>query len=122
VVWRVPVARGARAAAHTTPDGVKHAVPVEDGRAVTFGDRAGFYRLASGSDAAQSVTEFAANLSDLDESRISPQKTLAVANREAPPPAVGSGGVRREIWLWLLAAVLALSVLEWITYHRRVTV
>jgi hypothetical protein len=121
-VWRVPVPPGAHEAELATPDGSTRAVPVEDGRAVTFGERAGFYRLTSGTDAARSVTEFAANLSDLDESRILPQKKLAVASHEAPPPVVGSGGVRRELWLWLLAAVLALSVLEWITYHRRVTV
>jgi hypothetical protein len=31
-------------------------------------------------------------------------------------------GIRREIWLYLLAAVLVVSVIEWITYHRRITV
>jgi hypothetical protein len=121
-VWRVPVPSGAHEAELVLPGGVTRPLPVEDGRAVTFGERAGFYRLTSGSGDTRAVTEFAANLSDLDESRISPQKKLAVAGREAPPPSVGGGGVRREIWLWLLAAVLALSVVEWITYHRRVTV
>jgi von Willebrand factor type A domain/Aerotolerance regulator N-terminal len=121
-VWRVPVPAGAREAELVAPGGVTRTVPVQDGRAVTFGERAGFYRLTSGSDASRVVTEFAANLSDLDESRILPQKELTIANRAATPPTVGSGGVRREVWLWLLAAVLALSVVEWVTYHRRVTV
>lgn len=121
-VWRVPVPAGAHEAELTTPGGVTRPVPVEDGRAVTFGEHAGFYRLTSGTDAGRVVSEFAANLSDLDESRILPQKKLTVASRDVPPPVVGSGGVRREIWLWLLAAVLAISVIEWVTYHRRVTV
>jgi hypothetical protein len=121
-VWRVPVPSGTREAELVLPGGATRPLPVEDGRAVTFGERAGFYRLTSGSGEARVVTEFAANLSDLDESRILPQKKLAIAGHDAPPPTLGGGGVRREIWLWLLAAVLALSIVEWVTYHRRVTV
>jgi Ca-activated chloride channel homolog len=30
--------------------------------------------------------------------------------------------VRREIWVYLLAAAVALTALEWFTYHRRITV
>jgi hypothetical protein len=118
----VPVPTGTRDAELTLPNGATRALPVEDGRAVTFGERAGIYRVTSGGGDARMVTEFAANLSDLDESRISPQKKLSVAGHDAPPPSASGGGVRREIWLWLLAVVLALSVVEWVTYHRRVTV
>jgi hypothetical protein len=121
-VWRVPVPTGTHAAELTLPNGATRPLPVEDGRAVTFGERAGIYRLTSGSGDARVVTEFAANLSDLDESRISPQKKLAIAGHDAPPPSASGGGVRREVWLWLLAVVLALSIVEWVTYHRRVTV
>ena len=31
-------------------------------------------------------------------------------------------GVRREIWVYLLAIVLVMSAIEWLTYHRRITV
>ena len=31
-------------------------------------------------------------------------------------------GVRREMWIYLLAAVIAVTAIEWLTYHRRVTV
>ena len=66
-------------------------MPVQDGRAVTFGERAGLYRLASGTDESRVVTEFAANLDDLDESRILPQKTLKIAGQvSAPPPVIGA--------------------------------
>jgi hypothetical protein len=121
-VWRVPVPAGSREAELTGPNGVKRRVPVQDGHAVSFGDEAGFYRLASVGDAQHPVSEFAANLSDLEESRIAPQKTLSLGGKAAPKPEVGTPGLRREIWIYLLAAVLLVSLIEWATYHRRVTV
>jgi hypothetical protein len=121
-VWRVPVPAGSREAELTGPSGVKRRVPVQDGHAVSFGDEAGFYRLASVGDAQHPVSEFAANLSDLEESRIAPQKTLGIGGKAAPKPEVGTPGLRREIWIYLLAAVLLVSLVEWVTYHRRVTV
>jgi hypothetical protein len=104
------------------PGGAHRAVPVQEGRAVTFGERAGIYQLASGADEARVVTEFAANLADLDESRILPQKTLTIAGKAAPAPETGHGGTRREVWAFLIAAALVLSLLEWVSYHRRITV
>jgi hypothetical protein len=121
-VWRVPVPDGAREAELTGPNGKTRRVPVQDGRAVTFGDEAGFYKLVSGAGAGRLLSEFAANLSDLEESRIAPQKTLSVAGRQAGEPEVQSVSVRRELWIWLLGAVLLASLIEWFTYHRRVTV
>jgi hypothetical protein len=121
-VWRVPVPDGSREAELTGPSGKVRRVPVQDGRAVTFGDEAGFYKLATGSGSERLLGEFAANLSDLDESRIAPQKVLRVAGRAASKPELESAGIRREIWIWLLGAVLLVSLVEWITYHRRVTV
>ena len=121
-VWRVPVAEGARDAELTLPDGGRRPVPVQDGHAVTFGEHAGVYQLATGTAETRVVSEFAANLADLDESRILPQKTLKVAGKAAPPPEPGQGGARRELWIWLVAAALVLSLVEWVTYHRRITV
>jgi hypothetical protein len=121
-VWRVPVAEGAHDAELTLPDGTRRAVPVQDGRAVTFGEHAGIYRLTTGVDESRVVTEFAANLADLDESKILPQKTLKVAGKLAPPPEPGTGGARRELWALLVAVALTLSIVEWFTYHRRITV
>jgi len=74
----------------------------------------------SGTDAATS--EFAANLSDLAESRITPVAQLSLGKRRAERVVAGAVGSKRELWLYLLATVLGLSVIEWITYHRRVTV
>lgn len=121
-VWRLPVPDGARAAELVDPLGGKRELPVQAGRAVYFGDQAGIYELATGSGADRMVTRFAANLADLTESSILPQTKLALGKQEAKRPEGFVAGVRQEIWMYLLAAVLAVSVLEWITYHRRVTV
>jgi hypothetical protein len=68
------------------------------------------------------VSEFAANLSDLDESRILPEKTLKVGATASTPPPPASSGFRYEIWIWLIGGVLVISIAEWLTYHRRITV
>jgi hypothetical protein len=31
-------------------------------------------------------------------------------------------GVRRELWVYLLAGALLILLVEWWTYHRRITV
>jgi hypothetical protein len=121
-VWRVPVPDGARSAELTEPGGARRPVPVQDGRAVTFGNQAGVYKLTTGTGAERVTSEFAANLSDLEESHIAPRDTLVVAGHKAAKAEPGSVGVRREIWAILLAIVLVLSMVEWVTYHRRVTV
>jgi Ca-activated chloride channel homolog len=121
-VWRIPAPSSVDAATVTDPRGGQHVVPVKEGRAVYLGEQAGFYKLSagSGSDAVQS--EFAANLSDLAESRITPLRELSLGTKKAGPVRIGALGSKRELWVYLLLAVLGLSVLEWITYHRRVTV
>ena len=68
------------------------------------------------------ISEFAANLSDLEESQIAPREKLVVRAGKAERAEAGSASVRREIWALLLGAVLLVSMVEWVTYHRRVTV
>jgi len=121
-VWRVPVPDGARAAELIEPGGTRRPVPVQDGRAVTFGNQAGVYKLSTGTGSERVTSEFAANLSDLEESHIAPREKLVVSGHKAERAEVGSAGVRREIWALLLGAVLLVSMIEWVTYHRRVTV
>ncbi|HEX7451336.1 MAG TPA: VWA domain-containing protein, partial [Polyangiaceae bacterium] len=99
-----------------------HTVPVKEGRAVYLGEEAGFYKLVTGSGPDAATSEFAANLSDLAESRITPRTELALGSKKAAAVSIGTPGSKREAWVYLLAAVIALSVIEWITYHRRVTV
>lgn len=146
-VWRIPVGSQTTAATLTNPVGGKQSVPVHEGRAVFLGQTAGFYELAlptgastteaplpapTGSAApapgdtaltqAGSSVRFAANLLDDSESAISPAEKLTVDGHDAAAVEGFHVGVRREVWIYLLLAVILITVVEWATYHRRITV
>jgi hypothetical protein len=121
-VWRIPVPSSLESATLVDPHGVRHTLPVKEGRAVYLGEEAGFYQLIAGLGSDAVTSEFAANLSDLEESHISPASELAFGNQKAAKAIVGAPGSKRELWAYLLAAAVALSLLEWVGYHRRVTV
>lgn len=131
-VWRVPVVSQTGQARLKPPNGAELFVPVHEGRAVYLGERAGFYELSGTAGereptAATDVpvaapTAFAANLLDADESTIEPAKELVIDGRKAGTLAGFQIGVRREIWIYLLLLAIALTAIEWITYHRRITV
>jgi hypothetical protein len=121
-VLEVPVSSAATSATVTLPGGATRTVPVKDGRAVLLGLDKGFYKLATPGQAESEATMFAANLADPDESAIAPVAELRVNGAEARPAEGFQIGVRRELWIYLLAAVLVVTAVEWLTYHRRVTV
>ena len=121
-VWSMPAPSGAEIALLVDPSGKRRNVPVKEGRAVYLGDQAGFYKLIVGAEPEASTTMFAANLADIEESRIEPKKELALGGRPANAVAGFTPGVRREIWIYLLVALIVVSVMEWVTYHRRITV
>jgi hypothetical protein len=142
-VWRVPVVSNSGQARLKTPGGNELFVPVHEGRAVYLGERAGFYELsgADGNDVAASAVpgagtgtgtpgggptastgSFAANLLDAEESSIEPAKELVIDGKKAGSLGGFQIGVRREIWIYLLLAAILLTLIEWITYHRRITV
>jgi len=106
----------------TLPGGASRVVPVLEGQAVFVGQNAGFYKLKAGPAGSEIETGFAANLSDLEESTIAPMDQLTVGETASGTVEGFKVGVRREIWIYLLAAAVLLTTLEWITYHRRVTV
>ena len=94
-------------------------MPVIEGRAVTHGVQAGFYRLHAGDD----TQIIAGNLVDPDESHCAPARPCSTSTAPSRArPVAGRVGVRREIWIYLLAAALGIILIEWVTYHRRVTV
>jgi hypothetical protein len=97
-------------------------VPVQDGRAVHLGLEAGFYSLETGPKGATVRSEFAANLADREESSIEPKPTIVVDGREAGPVSGFHVGVRSEWWIMLLLLAIAITTIEWATYHRRITV
>ncbi|APR87135.1 hypothetical protein A7982_12484 [Minicystis rosea] len=120
-VWNIPVASSAVEATLELPSGEKRKVPVKDGRAVFLGQHAGFYKISTG-PSAEETSMFAANLSDVAESSIKPHETLEVDGRAASAASEFKIGVRREMWIYLLIAVLLVTTIEWVTYHRRITV
>jgi hypothetical protein len=121
-VWRIPASSAADTAVITQPDGIKRTVPIKDGRAVFLGQDAGFYKVTTGPKDAEETTMFAANLSDPMESAIAPVAKLEVDGRTAGEVSGFSLGVRRELWVYALTILLALTALEWLAFHRRVTV
>lgn len=134
-VWRIPVAGQSSEATLALPGGSREQVPVHEGRAVFLGQRAGFYDLTAGSGAATphaqdestmgappEKTSFAANLLDGEESAIAPADRLVVDGKDAGTVEGFHVGVRREVWIYLLIAAVILTVIEWATYHRRITV
>ena len=142
-VWRVPVVSQSGQAKLKTPKTGDLVVPVHEGRAVYLGEHAGFYELTGADGAADpsqalavpdpaggtknekapsNTTAFAANLLDADESAIEPAKELVIDGKKAGELGGFQIGVRREIWIYLLLAAILLTAIEWITYHRRITV
>ena len=120
---RVPIAggRAAREVVARAPDGSDRRVPVVGGAARLRVDRAGFYAVeAGGTDARPEVTLVAANL-DPAESRIAPVPVLAPGGRAIPLPDEPRPTDRSELFRRLALAAMALLVIEWFTFHRRVT-
>jgi hypothetical protein len=119
-VWRVPLGSrrvGAGPLWVQAPDGERLEAPVENDNAVLFGERAGFYDVRG----VEPPLRFAASLSDPEESRIEPKNEVLPGVRASRGPELALG-TRREWWALLVLGVLVVSLVEWVTYHRRWTV
>jgi hypothetical protein len=115
---RVQVRAGATAVL-VRPDGVPLSVPVSEGFALHYGQKVGFYEIRSDEAGAR---QFAANLSDPNESQIRIQRELSIGGVKLAAPAPGEQALKRTLWPYLLLLVMAIFALEWWSYHRRVTV
>jgi hypothetical protein len=121
--WHIPVPAGATQATLVGPDQREYVVPVSEGRALFAGAHAGIYTIRTeGAEGAVSEDSFAVNLGASAETRIAPAEALSVGATTAGQVTPGEVGVRRELWLYMLAAVLLILGVEWFTYHRRYTV
>lgn len=116
--WYVPVKGAEEEALLIEPDGKERRVPIYDHRAIFTGKRSGFYKLQVGSE----VIEVAANLADEVESKIATPEEIPLPGAIEGPPAGGGAVVKREIWITLILVVIGILLLEWWTYHRRLTV
>ncbi len=115
--WAVAVARGLTTAKMHPPQGPPVEIPVFDGRAMYYGEAPGFYRL----ETPQSSVRIAANLSDVEESRIAPND-IELPEIEITRQADSMVFERYQIWIWILLLATLLLLIEWWTYNRRVTV
>ena len=115
--WSVTVPMTEGKATVQPPEGNPLDVPVYNGRALVYGDQTGFYEVSA--DGYQRT--IAANLSDEDESRIAPVE-LDLPQAEIDQDASELFFDRKELWIFALLAALAVLLLEWFTYNRRMTV
>jgi hypothetical protein len=116
--WSIPIGRKVDTATLTTPKGRKVQIPIYEGKAIFYGDEVGFHTVQTADDEFQ----LAANLADPKESAILPPAELSISGREIPKVAAALQLARRDYWVYLVLAVMALLLFEWLSYHRRWTV
>lgn len=116
--WYAPISAEVETAIVREPSGSTREIPLYDHKAVFTGKEAGFYTLTAGGE----QSEVAANLNDEVESSLSVPSEPPIPGAVAGPPAGGGAIVRREIWISLVLVAVAILLLEWWTFHRRVTV
>ncbi|CAG0993725.1 hypothetical protein PHYC_02442 [Phycisphaerales bacterium] len=103
-----------------------------DGR-VVFGPltRSGVYNVswkgASGptdfqDDEGRATRFYAANLFDTRESDVAASERVELASKVLIAESEGSAVADRRLWPWLLLAALAIVMLEWFVYNRKVHV
>jgi hypothetical protein len=120
--WSVPLPgadqAGHREARVVDPAGGSSRLPIHDAQVLLYGDQAGVHTVQAGEE----QVRIAANLANPEESRIQPVRELVMGGRRLQAPTGFGLALRREIWIYLLLAGLALTLVEWLTYNRRLTV
>lgn len=118
---------GATEAEVRGPDGKLTHAPVIDGLATFYGTRVGYYDLAAKAPDGSVLAhvELAANLSSPEESDIAPSNKLTLggqAGRQLQEPDAFAVSHSQKLWIYLIVFAAGLILVEWITYHRRITV
>jgi Ca-activated chloride channel family protein len=117
------------------PAGRKSKAPVVEGMATFYGSRAGIHQIVAfdPDDPAPAGTEpdtrdpiasfeLAANLGSTTESKIAPASDLVLGGQKLEPPAKFAVSARRDLWTYIVLGVVLLLLVEWVTYHGRITV
>jgi hypothetical protein len=118
---------GATEAEVRGPDGKVTHTPVIDGLATFYASRVGYYDLAAKAPDGSVLAhiELAANLSSPEESDIAPAQKLTLggtSGRELAAPDAFAISHSQKLWIYLIVLAAGLILVEWITYHRRITV
>ncbi len=128
--FRIPLdgLYGIREVSIIDPTGKVAPAPVVEGMATFYGEKVGVHQLIAYAPedvekkTAIATLDLAANLGSPTESRIAPAADLTLAGKQLEAPPTFAVTARRDLWVYLVYAVLALLALEWVTYHRRITV
>ena len=115
---------GATQAEVKGPDGTVTQTPVLDGLATFYASRVGYYDVAAQGAGGGTVAqiELAANLASPGESDIAPSTELLLGGKKLEAPEAFAITRSRKLWTYLILLAMALIVMEWVTYHRRITV
>ncbi|MCK6475490.1 MAG: BatA and WFA domain-containing protein [Phycisphaerales bacterium] len=70
----------------------------------------------------RALRPYAANLMDSPESDVASSDELALASKVVQARAAGSQKTDRKLWPWFLLGALAVVMLEWFVYNRKVHV
>ena len=116
----IPVLAGAERITVKRPDGRSDALDVGERQGVYYSDtkRLGVYRVEP---AVGGYEAFAVNLLNPTESNIRPKTDFAIGSEQVS----SSETIRRKnqpLWPWLMLGVLAVLLLEWFIYNRRMHV
>jgi hypothetical protein len=118
---------GASEAEVRGPDGQLTHTPVIDGLATFYGSRVGYYDLAAKAPDGSVLAriELAANLASPEESDIAPSTKLTLGGpggKQLTEPEAFAISHSQKLWIYLIVLAAGLILVEWITYHRRITV
>lgn len=117
---RIPLPPGVAKAKLIRPDGGETPLTADEAGLAYFGGtrHAGVYRVEPG---AEGQDRYAVNLEDDNESNIAPRGGLRIgAQTIAEGEAIRTA--TPEIWRWFVGAALAIVLLEWYIYNRRVMI
>ncbi len=114
---RIPAPPGADRITLVRPDGTKAVLTPDPSGVAYFGgsERVGLYEVESG---APGRDRFAVNLEDDWESDITPSGMVVEGHQVAEVGAIKTA--TPEIWRWFVGVALALVLVEWYIYNRRV--
>ena len=118
---------GATEAEVRGPDSKLTRTPVLDGLATFYGAQVGYYDLAAKAPDGSVLAriELAANLSSAEESDIAPSAKLTLGGaggQQLAEPEAFAVTRSQKLWIYLIVFAAGLILVEWITYHRRITV
>jgi hypothetical protein len=114
---------GATEAEVKGPDGTITHTPVLDGLATFYGTKVGYYDLTAKANGKPLASiNLAANLASASESDIAPSSSLTLGGKKLEAPEAFAITHSQKLWIYLLLFAAGLIVMEWITYHRRITV